>query len=209
MLCCRKDFAAVDVDIQNSGIQHFLAGQTHRHVQFAHRADHNAAKTLQGFLQEHRDQHLIFHHQDPAAGQAIVRGLATHHFPLSLRTSSISLVKGMAILQRRPSGRNARVTSASSSSARPRSMRLVPNPRRVGSVTAGPPVSVQVSVNESWSPERVTVHATVRQPEVVASEPYLVALLANSWTAIAKAIPALGVRETSQPSTTMLPVPRS
>lgn len=81
-----------------------------------------------------------------------------------------------------------------------RSINLVPNSRRDGGLTAGPPASVQVSFNLRFDDPPVLSQATVSRPAGAESDPYLAALLASSWIAIASAKLAFDVNITSLPS---------
>jgi len=62
------------------------------------------------------------------------------------------------------------------------SMTLVPNPRRVGGVTVGPPNSIQRKLSR---PSAVRDQAISTPPSAADSDPYFAALVASSCREIA------------------------
>lgn len=73
---------------------------------------------------------------------------------------------------------------------------LVPKPRRVGGLTAGPPCSIQ----RRWIKlEGLDVHSTTSLPEGTEKAPYLAALVLNSWIAADIANASFGFSRTPGP----------
>ncbi len=81
----------------------------------------------------------------------------------------------------RPVSRNSSVTWLRSSADRPRSINRVPNPRRVGVTTGGPPCSIHaIATSTRSSAVTEVVQRTSTVPVSFESAPYLIALVQSS-----------------------------
>src|SRR5829696_2267057 len=106
---------------------------------------------------------------------------------------------GTRISQTRPSGLCSIATSPPSSEPMPRSISRVPNPRRRGFSTAGPPRSVQTRWSRSCCSASACsrFHMTAMLPSSFERAPYFAAFVASWWKASPSATAARGPRWTS------------
>jgi hypothetical protein len=112
---------------------------------------------------------------DGRVGHDAFAGVASQLKQLCDRTCWQDYASGRVILHASPRSRQSKRTSPLSWPAIMFSIMLLPNPRRVGGVTGGPPDSIQLKLSRS-SVVRDQVVST--QPPAADSEPYFAALVA-------------------------------